>query len=412
MKKNIASSILVIMTLLISGIGNAQESSLAQLKDGLEAILYCKKGETTLEREKRKENSLNRYYIFRGSVNDVETENDIEIMLSPGHYANVRFIKPIASSLRKGQVISIKGALTFIGTGILINHDIKDALIIPDDSATEANERESKNQNAIEDSVEFNASVEDRSEKKKSETLTQASEQENPPPQDNYEFSGYIYFAAEKPPVGKDSPTESPLCYKFKVASMDEQLSKLQNKYGSKFQGEITTESNGHKMLAGNRTDENNNYISYKYFTNPDACNTFQTVRSLTVPEELKSQDIQGEVINASSIEEYINENYAEYKNDLDIETIEGVNNAKIYLIYFNHDDYCGTAGCNLIVASDVGGKVYMLWDHNVYNYKVLSNLAIRLDLHRSYCNQPDVNSCEYTFKIINNNKLELKSVR
>lgn len=225
------------------------------------------------------------------------------------------------------------------------------------------------------------------------------------------EFSGYIYFASEKPPVGKDAPPESPLCYRFKVESIEEQLSKLQKKYGAKFQGIIQIQPDGHKTLTGRRADKNNNYIPYKYFTNPEACNMAQRVSNLTVPEELKSEKVQSEELHFAGIDQYINANYAEYKNDLSIETIQGTNNGKIHFISFNHNDYCGSAGCNLIIASDVGNKIYVLWNDNVYNYKILSNIAIRLELHRSYCNQPDAQSCEYTYRIINNNHLNLKEV-
>lgn len=131
MNKNIVKCIFLVAAFFY-GIANAQQSYSSQLKDGLEAIEYCENAETTLERKKRKENAINRYYLFRGSVYDVETERDIEVKLSSGHYANVRLIDPIGSSLRKDEVIKIKGALTFIGSGILIKHDIKDARIIPD----------------------------------------------------------------------------------------------------------------------------------------------------------------------------------------------------------------------------------------------------------------------------------------
>lgn len=80
-----------------------------------------------------------------------------------------------------------------------------------------------------------------------------------------------IYFAAENPPV-ENVPPEAPLCYKFKVSSIEEQLNKLKNKYPGLYDYKVTIASNESKVLEAKRKDENGNIISYFYSTDPNMC--------------------------------------------------------------------------------------------------------------------------------------------
>ena len=87
--------------------------------------------------------------------------------------------------------------------------------------------------------------------------------------------SGVIYFAAELPPT-ENIPPEAPLCYKFQVASPDEQLKKLKKKYPELYGAKIETNADGSKNLIVNRRDESGALISYFYSTNPRVCNMHQ----------------------------------------------------------------------------------------------------------------------------------------
>lgn len=97
-------------------------------------------------------------------------------------------------------------------------------------------------------------------------------------PLKNNNYNGYIYFAADKPPAEKDAPPESPLCYKFKVASIEEQLDKLQKKYGKNLEGEIQQEYDSSKVLTAKLISENGKTVFYKYFTSPSDCSDYQSV--------------------------------------------------------------------------------------------------------------------------------------
>jgi hypothetical protein len=87
---------------------------------------------------------------------------------------------------------------------------------------------------------------------------------------DDYK-KGYIWFAAEQPPVGMiDTPKESPLCYRFPAVGLNWQLQRLKDKYGAALYDEkITRESDDSTSLSVKRKDESGKEIVYSYFDNP-----------------------------------------------------------------------------------------------------------------------------------------------
>jgi hypothetical protein len=84
-----------------------------------------------------------------------------------------------------------------------------------------------------------------------------------------------IYFAADTPPT-KNIPSESPLCYKFQVSNLEEQLKKLKKKYPNLYDYEISKNKDGSKNLVAKRRDEAGNIVNYFYSTNPGECNKYQ----------------------------------------------------------------------------------------------------------------------------------------
>lgn len=58
----------------------------------------------------------------------------------------------------------------------------------------------------------------------------------------------YIYFSADKPPT-EEIPSEAPLCYKFKVKSIEAQLLKIKKKYPELYDYQITTSSDNSKNI-------------------------------------------------------------------------------------------------------------------------------------------------------------------
>ena len=117
--------------------------------------------------------------------------------------------------------------------------------------------------------------------------------------------SGVIYFAAELPPT-ENIPPEAPLCYKFQVASPDEQLKKLKKKYPDLYGYKITKNSDGTKTLVAKRQDESGSEIAYFYTTNPGLCNEYQAKKLNASPSQLSNistpNDDFGWVLVATSV--------------------------------------------------------------------------------------------------------------
>lgn len=101
-----------------------------QLQDGYKAIEYCESADTTLERKKREAAAVNKDYTFIGSIFDIKSEKEIVVRFSSGHYADVYLTEEVGSSLRKDQQVKFNGMLSFIGSGILLKHTVKNANIV------------------------------------------------------------------------------------------------------------------------------------------------------------------------------------------------------------------------------------------------------------------------------------------
>ncbi len=97
----------------------------------------------------------------------------------------------------------------------------------------------------------------------------------------NTHEEGVLYFAAELAPTA-NIPPEAPLCYKFIVASPEEQLRKLKAKYPGLYDARILTNPKGGKNLVAKRRDETGKDITYFYSTTPRVCNTYQNDRLQT----------------------------------------------------------------------------------------------------------------------------------
>jgi hypothetical protein len=89
--------------------------------------------------------------------------------------------------------------------------------------------------------------------------------------------SGYIYFAAETSPTADSIPPEAPLCYRFNVMTLEEQLNKLKKKYGDFLYGvSIEILNNGTRSLTAERKGEQGEIVTYRYFESSDMCMEYQ----------------------------------------------------------------------------------------------------------------------------------------
>lgn len=100
--------------------------------------------------------------------------------------------------------------------------------------------------------------------------------------------SGVIYFAADKAPT-EHPPPEAPLCYKFQVASPEEQLNKLKKKYPELYDYKITKNGDGSNNLVAKRRDESGGEVDYFYSTNPGLCNEYQANKLNASPSQISS---------------------------------------------------------------------------------------------------------------------------
>jgi serine/threonine protein kinase len=89
-----------------------------------------------------------------------------------------------------------------------------------------------------------------------------------------------IYYASDAPPES-NIPPESPLCYRFMVSGLEEQLQKLKAKYPGLYNEAITLDPDGNQTLVAKRLDDSSNEITYFYSTKPEACEEYQKQRSI-----------------------------------------------------------------------------------------------------------------------------------
>lgn len=90
-----------------------------------------------------------------------------------------------------------------------------------------------------------------------------------------------IYYAADKPPTD-NIPAEAPLCYKFQVASLEEQLGKIKIKYTNLYDEKIIKNNDGSRSLLAKRKTESSEEIQYFYSDSPSICNEYQKKRITT----------------------------------------------------------------------------------------------------------------------------------
>lgn len=108
---------------------------------------------------------------------------------------------------------------------------------------------------------------------------------------------------------------------------------------------------------------------------------------------------------NDNRLANYMVKNYPDSKKGLKIVKFSGPAGSRLYFVTIESKDYCGTAGCKLIVANDTGKGLDILWDDAVLSFKVLSNDQFKLELHRIHCmdSNPDASSCESVYRISGN---------
>lgn len=106
---------------------NNIEASNKEAALGNKIIKTCADGETTIERSKCVEENTGKYFVFVGEVSDIIKEKEIKVMLDTGNYCDVSFTENVASKLKKGDSIKFEGLISYVGSGIMFRHKIKDA---------------------------------------------------------------------------------------------------------------------------------------------------------------------------------------------------------------------------------------------------------------------------------------------
>ena len=93
-----------------------------------------------------------------------------------------------------------------------------------------------------------------------------------------------IYFAGDMPPTTSERSPESSLCYRFKVDSLEMQLTKLKRKYSdSLLAAGIDVTSEGARVLTAHRFDAAGRRIDYFYSDRPEVCDAYQQRRGVLV---------------------------------------------------------------------------------------------------------------------------------
>lgn len=98
-------------------------------QDGNAVLIECTDEGTTYDKTKCKKRNVGRTFSFKGTVFDVKTATILTIRIGTGNYADVSFRENVGDTSRKDQVLKFRGRLDRVGTGILTNHDIKDAIL-------------------------------------------------------------------------------------------------------------------------------------------------------------------------------------------------------------------------------------------------------------------------------------------
>lgn len=102
-----------------------------QDRDGNKMIETCADA-MTIEKKRCEQASVGGEFTFNGKVYDVLTPYNAKVLLRTreGNYANVVFRGAEAEELRKDEHIKFAGTLKSVGTGIIIKHEIEDAVMV------------------------------------------------------------------------------------------------------------------------------------------------------------------------------------------------------------------------------------------------------------------------------------------
>ncbi|MBV5309798.1 hypothetical protein [Chromatium okenii] len=124
----------------------------------------------------------------------------------------------------------------------------------------------------------------------------------------------YIYFAGDKVP-DSNIPDEAPLCFRFKVVNLEEQLNKLTTKYSNLYDAKIIKNRDGTRSLLAKRKDDTDKEIIYFYSENPQACNERQRIKFSSAdaqPKTLSSVDSNADGSDLNSGNEDVSEETSE----------------------------------------------------------------------------------------------------
>ncbi len=110
--------------------GMRTRQALLDFLDGNKSIEKCADG-MTFERQRCEQEKLGKRLYFSGKVFNVRAENQAEIRLftKEGNYADVIFRNQIAGNFSKEQQVRFWGNLSRVGTGIIIHHQVTDAVL-------------------------------------------------------------------------------------------------------------------------------------------------------------------------------------------------------------------------------------------------------------------------------------------
>lgn len=104
-------------------------SSPSMAREGNAVLTKCADEGTTYDKTKCKDANVGRVFSFRGSVFDVKNATTLTIRVTSGNYADVVFKSNVGDTVRKDEVLNFRGRLARVGTGIMINHKITDAVL-------------------------------------------------------------------------------------------------------------------------------------------------------------------------------------------------------------------------------------------------------------------------------------------
>ncbi len=223
-----------------------------------------------------------------------------------------------------------------------------------------------------------------------------------------------IYFAADVPPT-ENAPSEAPLCYKFQVASLEEQLDKLKVKYPNLHDEKIIKNADNSRSLIAKRNDESSKEINYFYSSSPTICNQYQekrlgiTVQSSSTSKLTFEQFPVMQIYRGPTVLPQFNgrdKKYRDYRTRITNGMNEGVKFSGEYsVIQFG----CGTQCTFVFIANNKTGQVFNFPRGGEDNLEL--NLSFKPTSRLLIARWNDTESCilEY-FEWINNEAKLLKS--